>query len=434
MRNNLKTSERRFPRAWLFIAWELYELVSRSHAPADRVMADYFRGKRGMGARDRRFVAETVYGMIRRRTLLDFYCECSAPRPREAERVELYLCSFERALAAEAPIDDGHRERYEQATREARARLRQMSKWERLAIETSIPEWLIRGWVSTLPTIDLEDLARALSEAAPTTIRANTLRGDRANVARLLAAENIETTECPLSPIGLTLAKRVGLGSLSTFRDGYFEMQDEGSQLIAPLTRAEPGQLVVDACAGGGGKTLQLAAMMNNKGMLYAFDNNEHRLNEIAPRARRAGVHNIRAKVVSSPTERDVAKLRSKADAVLIDAPCSGTGTFRRNPDAPAKITPERIAELVEIQARLLEGYSSLVRPGGRLVYATCSLEHAENEAQIEAFVARHPEFVLEDAAAVVPAVCVRNKYLRLFPHLHNTDGFFAAVLVRAAP
>jgi 16S rRNA (cytosine967-C5)-methyltransferase len=432
-RENLKNSERRFPRAWIFIAWELYQLVSRSHAPADRVMADYFRGKRGMGARDRRFVAETVYGMIRKRAILDFYCECSAPRPREFERVEIYLCSFARDVAAEAPIEEAHRERYERATHEARAQLRKMDKWERLSIETSIPLWLILGWVEKLDAVDIEALARSLAEPAPTTVRVNTLKGDRPQVAERLATEEIATTPGALSPLALTLAKRVGLGSIAAFRDGLFEMQDEGSQLIAPLTKAQPGQLIVDACAGGGGKTLQLAAMMQNKGMLYAFDNNEHRLTEIAPRARRAGVHNIRAKVVDSPTARDVTKLRGKADAVLIDAPCSGTGTFRRNPDASAKITPDRISELCEIQAKLLDGYSALVRPGGRLVYATCSLERSENEAQVEAFLERHPEFTLDSAAPVVGAKATRGGYLRLFPHIHNTDGFFAAVLVRNA-
>jgi 16S rRNA (cytosine967-C5)-methyltransferase len=226
---------------------------------------------------------------------------------------------------------------------------------------------------------------------------------------------------------------------MKAFADGFFEVQDEGSQLIAQMAKPKPGQLVVDGCAGGGGKTLQMAAMMENKGMLYALDTHERRLADLPKRTRRAGVHNVRTQAIGSNRGREVTKLFGKADVVLVDAPCSGSGVLRRNPDSRWKLGEERVTELVALQRTILEGYVPMLKVGGRLVYATCSLLQEENEEQVAWLLAAHPNLQLVKASehfaqhGLKEAAAAVGDMMNLRPHRHGTDGFFAAIVERTA-
>ncbi|HEY0092722.1 MAG TPA: RsmB/NOP family class I SAM-dependent RNA methyltransferase, partial [Archangium sp.] len=251
--------------------------------------------------------------------------------------------------------------------------------------------------------------------------------------------EGIQSRPTPLSPLGLILETRTNVFSLAAFRDGWMEVQDEGSQLLGMLVDAPPTK-VVDACAGAGGKTLQLAVQMKNRGDLHALDIDERRIDELRKRARRDGVHNVRTQLIppeGPEAEEAIAPLKGKADRVLVDAPCSGTGTLRRKPDARYRLTPEMIDDHVARQKRLLARFAPLVKPGGRLIYGTCSVLREENEAVVEDFLAKHPDFsvrpVTEELGPELGAkVSQGGPFLRLAPHLHNTDGFFGAILVRA--
>jgi 16S rRNA (cytosine967-C5)-methyltransferase len=284
---------------------------------------------------------------------------------------------------------------------------------------------------------DAERAAEAMNERAPLTARLNGFKGTREALLARLAEEGVQASPTPLSPLGVVLDTHLNAFSLESFRDGWFELQDEGSQLLGLLVDAPPTK-VVDACAGAGGKTLQLAVQMKNRGDLYALDIEERRIDELRKRARRAGVHNVRAQVIPPGPEADeaLASLKGKADRVMVDAPCSGTGTYRRKPDARYRITPEQLEEHVARQKTLLARFAALVKPGGRLIYGTCSVLREENEAVVEDFLAKHPDFsvrpVAEELGPEVGAKVGTGPFLRLAPHLHGTDGFFGAILVRA--
>jgi 16S rRNA (cytosine967-C5)-methyltransferase len=238
--------------------------------------------------------------------------------------------------------------------------------------------------------------------------------------------------------MGLWLETRMNAFALESFREGLFELQDEGSQILGMLVDAPPTR-VVDACAGAGGKTLQLAAQMKNRGDLHALDVDEGRMDELRKRTRRDGVHNVRTQLIPAEApavDEALAPLKGKADRVLVDAPCSGTGTYRRKPDARYRLNPEDLANHVARQKTLLERFSTLVKPGGRLIYGTCSILREENEAVVEDFLSRHPDFsvrpVTEQLGPELGPKVSRGPFLRLAPHTHGTDGFFGAILVRA--
>ena len=248
--------------------------------------------------------------------------------------------------------------------------------------------------------------------------------------------EGVATEPTPLSPVGLRLRKRVPLSGLAAFKDGLFDVQDEGSQIAALMAGARPGMRVVDFCAGAGGKTLALAAGMANRGKLVACDVSARRLERAALRLRRAGVGNVERRVLTSENDKWVKRHAGGFDRVLVDAPCLGTGTWRRNPDAKWRSRPEDLAELVERQQAILRSAARLVRSGGRLVYVTCSLLREEDEAQADAFLAAMPDFALVPAArawkeTIGGASPAGENYLFLTPARHGTDGFFVAVFER---
>jgi 16S rRNA (cytosine967-C5)-methyltransferase len=282
---------------------------------------------------------------------------------------------------------------------------------------------------------ETERLLEALNQPPPLTIRVNALKATRDDCLRELRQRGYDCTPTKLSPDGIHLAKRTNLFGLDLFRAGWFELQDEGSQIISLLLDPKPNWRVADVCAGGGGKTLHVAALMKKRGEIFAFDVVPRRLENLRKRARRCGIHNVRAQLLQ-PDEVP-AKLLGQMDAILIDAPCSGTGVLRRNPDAKWKITPEMVREMAAKQKQIINQYAQLLKPGGRLVYATCSLLAEENEEVVQAFLAQHPEFRPADAAAILQryqlAQLANGSSIPLFPHQHGTDGFFAAVSERAS-
>ncbi len=393
--------------------------------PADRQMEQYFRQHRKLGVRDRGFVAETVYGALRRLRLLRHVAGIDAD-------VMALICVqlLRQGLSARA---------LEEARLAEPAQLRALTERLRtldmaalpLPIRTDMPDWLAAELGRELDEGQILALAEALNRAAPLDIRANTLKASRDQLRTRLADEGIDMAPTPYSPVGLRRPDRAPLFGSPIFQDGWFEVQDEGSQLLALLVEPRRREMVADYCAGAGGKTLMLGAMMANTGMLYAFDIHARRLAEIRPRLIRAGLDNVR--VVALTGERDplLSRLSGKMHRVLVDAPCSGTGTLRRNPDI--KWRPVDLPEIAAVQKRILARAATLVRPGGRLVYATCSLLRAENEDVVEAFLAENPSFRLLPVSEVLARQRVDlpmdGPMLRLYPHVHGTDGFFAAVL-----
>jgi 16S rRNA (cytosine967-C5)-methyltransferase len=266
-------------------------------------------------------------------------------------------------------------------------------------------------------------------------LRVNALKDKRADVQKELSKAAIKTVATPYSPWGLRIDGKPQLAKLDVFTRGAIEVQDEGSQLLALLVDAKRGEMVVDFCAGAGGKTLALGASMRNTGRLYAFDTSGHRLDALKPRLARSGLSNVHPVAIAHERDDRIKRLAGKIDRVLVDAPCSGLGTLRRNPDLKWRQNPKAIEELRAKQTAILQSAARLLKPGGRLVYATCSVLREENEAIAEAFSAANTDFnVLETGPllahlGVEPAekLC-RGPYLRLWPHLHQTDGFFAAV------
>jgi 16S rRNA (cytosine967-C5)-methyltransferase len=243
-----------------------------------------------------------------------------------------------------------------------------------------------------------------------------------------LKQAGLKAAPTPLSPWGIRVTERPSLASLGILKDGLVDIQDEGSQLIAKILDAQPGERVVDFCAGAGGKTLAIAACMQNKGRIIACDVMERRLKNSTERFRRAGIHNIQTHALASARDPWVKKQKGTFDRVLVDAPCSGSGTWRRNPDARWRNLGPDLPTLIALQTEILDSAARLVRPGGRLVYATCSLYAAENDEQIDRFLAGHPDFTVQ------PCGIDGAKYLALTPAQHGTDGFFGAVLQRNAP
>ena len=431
------------PAARVAAAIELLDAVDSDPRPADLVAGAWLRARRFIGAKDRRALSDRVWGLLRRRARLDWWLGelGEAPSARRRVLADLALAEHLDAAAINA-LCSGERNAPDRLTPDEWA-IVQATVGKDL-FHHRMPAW-VRGeyplWLEArLAARFGERLAAemgALRDEAPVDLRVNTLKTDRAAAIAALAADGLTARPTPLSPIGLRLPARVALSAQSAFRDGLVEVQDEGSQLVAMLTAALPGQAVIDFCAGAGGKTLALAAAMENKGRLVACDVHVGRAERAAQRLRRAGVHNVTRRILEGDHDKWAKRQAGGFDRVLIDAPCSGTGTWRRNPDAKWRLTEERLAELRLVQQRILAQAAPLVRPGGRLVYATCSLLPEENEAQVETFVAAHRDFSVLPVAAVwqatIGGICpVDGPYLHLTPAAHGTDGFFAAILERS--
>ncbi|MDX9698061.1 MAG: RsmB/NOP family class I SAM-dependent RNA methyltransferase [Rhodocyclaceae bacterium] len=396
--------------------------------PADAVLSRFFRENRELGHRDRAFVAETVYAIVRR---LRWLRRLAGPQARPRELLLAWLARGEGwpMRKFEGLVSPAERERIEAIKAlELEAGT--------LAEQLDLPDWLADRLDAQLGEEALRALAQSLNRPAPLDLRVNVARGERERerVLEGLNAEGLKASPCPLSPHGVRLDGKPALQKHALFLDGSFEVQDEGSQLLGFLVQPRRGELVVDFCAGAGGKTLQLGAMMRSTGRLYAFDVSEKRLARLKPRAARAGLSNVHPVLIAHERDAKVKRLSGKADRVLVDAPCSGLGTLRRNPDLKWRQTPETVAQMQEKQAAILASAARLVRPGGRLVYATCSLLAEENDAIVDAFLAANPAFAECSASEVLVQQGIAMETglrLRLRPDQHNTDGFFAAVLVR---
>lgn len=424
---------------------EAYGSVRHEGRLADRALDFALRTKRHLYASERRSVAERVYALLRRQRLVDWLAEAKvkgfAALPNS--RKDLYRFAISRVIEGDdvsQVLQDqalpGTEGEWLRAIPNERKKLAKRPLAERFAIEASVPDFLAKKLLAELGDEEAVAVTEAMNRRGPLTVRANPLKATREQVAKALAQENVDARPTPLSPFGLVLETRTNVFSLKAFKDGLFEVQDEGSQLLGMLVDAPPRQ-VIDACAGAGGKTLQLAAQMKNRGELHALDIDARRLEELKQRARRAGCHNVRIKAIPAGPEAEAAleKLAGSAERVLVDAPCSGSGTWRRKPDARYRLDEASLADHVNRQKTLLARFAKLVKPGGRLVYGTCSLLRDENEAVVEDFLAAHPDFELVPATPwlgeALAANTTRNGMLRLYPHRHDTDGFFGAVMTR---
>jgi 16S rRNA (cytosine967-C5)-methyltransferase len=415
-------------------AVDLLQAIVDSPQPADKHMELYFRNHRQLGVRDRGFVAETVYGCLRRRRFLEYIADAIPARP--ADQVAIYLL-LTQGWSARAVEDAGYRPAKHnsggQGVRDYAARLHTPATDLPLGAQTDLPDWLLDKLLAQYGEAGTRALAAALNQPASLDLRVNTLKAERAEVAEKLAAEGYPVEVTPYSPVGLRRHERAPLFKTQAFQAGLFEVQDEGSQLLAPLLEARRHEMVVDFCAGAGGKTLHLGALMANSGSLYAFDVAQKRLDRLKPRLLRAGLDNVRMIAIAHERDARVRRLAGKVDRVLVDAPCTGTGTLRRNPDS--KWREPDLAATTATQARILAAAASLVKPGGRLVYATCSLLRAENDDIVTAFLADHPAFRPLPAGEILArrgiAITLADDALRLMPHVHHTDGFYALAMER---
>lgn len=397
--------------------------VSTLSIPADSALRDFFRRQRQLGARDRAFIAEGVFALLRRRRSLAIHAASTAPRAlaiaASLRELGVSLRELESALEAD-----------EQAwAREFKARKPKLSPAE----AADLPDWLWEALGEALPA-ERDGLARAWLAPAPLDIRINPLKTTREAAQAALAADGILAAATPYSPVGMRVHGKPMLQRHPLFTGGAVEVQDEGSQLLCYLVAPKRAEMIVDFCAGAGGKTLLLGALMRSQGRLYAFDISPRRLANLKPRLARSGLSNVHPVRIGSERDPHIRRLAGKIDRVLVDAPCTGFGTLRRNPDLKWRQAQTAIAELAAKQARVLAAAAPLVKPGGRLVYATCSILPAENETIVEGFLAAHPAFALADATAELARAGIAldaGPMLRLYPHRHGCDGFFAAVLER---
>jgi 16S rRNA (cytosine967-C5)-methyltransferase len=429
------------PSARLLAAIELLEeIASAGRKPADAVANQFFRDRRFIGSGDRRAVSDRVWSVLRARRRLGWWLARAGafPAPRLLVAASLLLEGWTMQGVLEgfsggqfAPPPLGTEEKAVLRPLEGRT-LDHPSMDEATKLE--IPDWILPALQSRFAE-DLPAEMAAMGEPAPLDLRVNLLKTTLPEAQAALLSEGIEAEPTPYSPWGLRVAHRRAVTSGAAFQTGAIEIQDEGSQLVAHLVGAAPGMRVADWCAGAGGKTLAIAATMENRGHIVACDVSEPRLEGATKRLRRAGVHNAE-RHLTTEGDKWVKRRAQSFDRVLVDAPCTGTGTWRRNPDGRLRLTETDLDELLPKQARILDAAQRLVRPGGRLIYATCSLLEAENEAQIDGFLARHagwrviPVSEVWTLAASVPCP---DPYLVLTPRQHGTDGFFGAVMERVA-
>lgn len=404
-----------------------HELL-RLQQPADAALSAFLRAHR-CGPRERAFIAETVYTVLRKKRSLAAWIGPDA-NPKQLVLAALLRESGLSFRSLEAVL----------AKRDAEwlARLKaQAEPALSLAEQADLPDWLVERLLHSMTESELLALARGLNQPASLDLRVNTLKANRPDVLAQLEKIGYVASACPFAPDGVRLTGRPVLSKHPLFLSGDVEVQDEGSQLLGHLLAPKRGEMVVDFCAGAGGKTLLLGALMRSTGRLYAFDVSEKRLAKLKPRLARSGLSNVHPVAIAHENDTHVKRLAGKCDRVLVDAPCSGLGTLRRNPDLKWRQTPESVAELIVKQGNILAAAAKLLKPGGRLVYATCSLLPEENEQIVDAFLAAHPQFARRPAGEVLAARGIALELagpdLHLAPHTHGTDGFYAAVLERSA-
>jgi 16S rRNA (cytosine967-C5)-methyltransferase len=433
---------------------ELLEHTERNNQPTDHTVAEFFRSRKYLGSHDRRFIAQTVYGMIRFRrrlnALLGQYFKEHPPLKQPSSSPAAQYLQF---IAYSSAVEEIDPKQIIELLEERRAifiaeiELSHIVYWmvqnkslnfvqgddvRQLADWYSFEEWMVSECVAQFGQEEAEDLLHALNSEAPISLRVNTLKTDVERCRKRLHEEGVETTNTRYSPTGLVAEKRFNTQASAAYKEGWFEIQDEGSQIICQLTEPKAGEFVIDACAGAGGKTLNMAELMQNTGEIIAFDAEPKRLKELEKRAARSGVSIIVTRRVGTMHPGD---LLGKADVVLVDAPCSGVGTIRRNPSLKWSVTPTLVDNFARQQAELLDTNASYVKRGGRLVYATCSLLQKENEDVVGKFLERHSDFEPVSPTHTLVKLGIEpppdTRFVKLVPHLHGTDGFFVAVLAR---
>ncbi len=415
----------RLPPAIVPHTEEVLREILRFAGPADVTLSRYFRENPKLGGRERGVIAESVYGLLRNKSVFTNFAESGVgPMMRRMALLGLVDTVSIESIAGLSP------EEVEWLTRTAQIDRNKLP----LAMRANMPPWLLDKLIARDGEAAAMEMAEALNQQAPLDLRVNAIKANREDVMAALAAAPILCEPTPYSPLGLRVIKKPALQNLPLFKDGAIEVQDEGSQLLAQIVGVKRGEMVVDFCAGAGGKTLALGAAMRNTGRLYAFDISEKRLAKLKPRLARSGLSNVHPVMIAHENDAKVKRLAGKIDRVLVDAPCSGLGTLRRNPDMKWRQTVETVAEMNVKQISILTSASRLVKAGGRLVYGTCSFLNEENEDIVAQFLQANPDFTLVPMNTVLAEQKIdldTGEYLKMLPHVHHTDGFFAAVLER---
>ena len=396
--------------------------------PADAVLRHFFQAER-IGSNERSLVAETLFGVLRHRLLLEYGCTLDKGQATARRMTLAYWVKFGGYNLRELePLLKAKEADWLGSVKSINANDLPLS------IQTELPEWIVDKLRTQHSDAEILELGRSMQQPAPLDLRVNTLLAGRDEVLQALQADGLDAQATPFSPMGIRLKYKPALNKHALFLTGKFEVQDEGSQMLGLLLAPKRNDMVVDFCAGAGGKTLMLGAMMNSQGRLYAWDVSEKRLTNLKPRLKRSGLSNVQPQLIAHENDSKVKRLAGKIDRVLVDAPCSGLGTLRRNPDLKFRQSPQSVAELNVKQTAILDSAARLLKQGGRLVYATCSFLHEENQGIVQAFLATHPDFALLPASEVLRQQHIdlaMGDYLQLNPQQHNTDGFFAAVLER---
>lgn len=420
------------PKALLEACSELVRLTLKFDHPADATVSRFFRDHRGLGPRERATMAETVYTVLRKKLLFDHLAPSgSGPKERRLAILGFYGPGD----FLKSALTDQEKNWLDQCEKVQPDDLMERHRH-------NLPEWLVQPLKDQLGE-EFWPLVGSLNLGAGLDLRVNDFKAKRADVQKELAKAGIKAVPTPFSPWGLRIAGKPALNKNEAFLKGEFEVQDEGSQLLAMLVDAKRGEMVVDFCAGAGGKTLAIGASMRSTGRLYAFDTSAHRLDSFKPRMARSGLSNVHPAAIAHERDERVKRLSGKIDRVLVDAPCTGMGTLRRNPDLKWRQNLQSVEEMAVKQTAILQSASRLVKSGGRLVYATCSVLPQENESIASAFSLANPDFEpldvgevllglkVADAASLCQGGDNNQLYLRLWPHRHHTDGFFAAVWVK---
>lgn len=397
--------------------------VQRLARPADGVLRYFFRENSKLGVNDRAFITETVFGILRHFFSLEYIVGTTTPR----SLLLAYLVKFQGTNLRELMPFVSETE----AKRLAKIKAVKLES-QSLAIRAEFPEWLVEKMRVFMLDADILAFGLSLQQPASLDLRVNTLIASRDEVLATLSKDGIEAQATPYSPIGIRLVRKSTINHHDLFLAGKIEVQDEGSQLLGYLLEPKRGDIVVDFCAGAGGKTLMMGALMCSKGRIYAFDISEKRLNNLKPRLKRSGLSNLYPRLISNENDIKIKRLTGKIDRVLVDAPCSGLGTLRRNPDLKLRQSPQSVERSKCKQAAILSSSANLLKPGGRLVYATCSFLPEENQEIIEDFLASHTQFTLLNCAELLAQQKIpldTGKFLQLLPSVHGTDSFFAAAL-----
>lgn len=411
-----------------------------SKLPVDILLHRYFREHRFIGSKDRAYISELFYFIIRNLSTLEWWCmqrgDISA---RLLVIAALVFLKNKKSNDMES-LFSGERFAPEKLSPDEKAFIKHLSQQALLQEEMpdyvrfNVPQWMLDTIRQSLGN-NWEKEIRALSDEAPVDIRANTLLVTRDDLLALLTKEGFSVAPCPRSPVGIRMKKRAPIFTSNYFKQGFFEMQDEGSQLVSLLLDAQPGERVIDFCAGAGGKTLAIAAQMKNKGRILAWDTSQKRIDQMPERLRRAKVDNVQRHLLTSENDPFLRRHENSADAVIIDAPCTGSGTWRRNPDLKWRTTENDLAEIISVQKKILHHASRLVKQGGRLLYVTCSIYEQENEQQVEAFLSHSKKFKVVTKSKICfklfPEASGEDGMIHLTPHKDGTDGFFAALLHR---